>query len=294
MTDAVIYDRGYRAYEGQLTGRRGARRAIVRDGIRRVLGLRRKARRKVLPWGLLALGLVMAAVFIGLQFVAGSISAAIAEGLPSYPQLFDVYSRISLLFLAVTMPELLGPDRRQGVLSVYFSRPLTVADYLGAKGFAYVVIASSIYLVPQLAFHLGQAALSSDGFIGYLTGNLDLLWFILASTLAFVGVHGGVLAIISAHVDRTPFAAATFLGVLIAGNNLTEVISQAPFTGSRWVSLLAFDAHARYVRDWLFDVDLETYPMETAGFDPWVSVVVIVVIAVIGAAWTYRRYRRLA
>ncbi|NIR37019.1 MAG: hypothetical protein GWN79_09850, partial [Actinobacteria bacterium] len=76
-----------------------------------ILGLRRKARRKILPWGLLAVGTIMAAVFIGLQFVAGSISAAIREGLPSYPELFDVYSRISLLFLAVTGPELLGPDR---------------------------------------------------------------------------------------------------------------------------------------------------------------------------------------
>lgn len=294
MSDAVIYDRGYRSYEGELSGRRGARSAIVRDGIRRVLGLRRKARRKILPWGLLSLGVIMAAVFIGIQFVAGSIAAAISEGLPSYPELFDVYSRVSLLFLAVTMPELLGPDRRQGVLSVYFSRPLTVADYLAAKGVAYMAIASSIYLIPQLAFHIGQAALSDDGFIAYLTGNLDILWFVLASTLGFVAVHGGVLAIISAYVDRTPFAAATFLGVLIAGNNLTEVISQASFTGARWFSLLALDAHARYVRDWMFGVDLESYPMEVAGFDPWVSAVVIAAVALIGGAWVYRRYRRLA
>lgn len=294
MTDAVIYDRGYRAYEGELTGRRGARRAIVRDGIRRVLGLRRKARRKILPWGLLALGVVMAAVFVGLQFVAGSVAAAVAEGLPSYPELFDVYSRISLLFLAVTMPELLGPDRRQGVLSVYFSRPLTVADYLSAKAVAYLIMASSIYLVPQLAFHLGRAALSSDGFLAYLGANIDVLGYILAATLGFVLVHGGVLAIISAHVDRTPFAAATFLGVLIAGNNLAETIAGAEFPGSRWVSLLAFDSHARYIRDWVFDADLGDYAMETAGFSPWASVVVVAVISVVGSVWIYRRYRRLA
>jgi ABC-2 type transport system permease protein len=293
VTDAVIYDRGYRAYEGELTGRSGARRAIVRDGIRRILGLRRKARRKLLPWSLLGIGVLMAAVFIGLQFVAGSIAAAGAEGLPSYPELFDVYSRISWLFLAITMPELLGPDRRQGVLSVYFSRPLTVGDYLGAKAVAYLVMASSIYLVPQLAFHVGRAALS-DGFLGYLGGNLDILWKIGVSTLAFVLVHGGVLAVISAYVDRTPFAAATSLAVLIAGNNLAEIISAASFPGARWVSFFAFDAHARYVRDWVFDVDMATYPMEAAGFDPWVSVVSILVVAVGGSWWILRRYRRLA
>jgi ABC-2 type transport system permease protein len=289
MTDAIIYDRGYRAYEGDLTGRRGARRAIVRDGARRVLGLRRKARRKVLPWGLLAVGLVMAAVFVGLQFVAGSIAAAAAEGLPSYPELFDVYSRISLLFLAATMPELLGPDRRQGVTSVYFSRPLTVPDYLGAKAVAYLLMASSIYLVPQVALHLGRAALDDAGFLTYLGDNLDILWKVVAATLGFVLVHGGILATISAHVDRTPFAAATFLGVLIAGDNLAGVISEASFAGSRYVSLLAFDSHARYLRDWVFGSDLGDYAVENAGFSPWVSVVMIGVIALGGWVWFLRR-----
>ena len=44
---AVIVDRGYRHYEGVRTGRRGAMLAILREGYRRALGLRRKAKRKV-------------------------------------------------------------------------------------------------------------------------------------------------------------------------------------------------------------------------------------------------------
>jgi ABC-2 type transport system permease protein len=294
MSDAVIYDRGYKSYEGELLGRSGTRRAIIGDGIRRILGLRRKARRKFLPWSLLGLGVIMAAVFIGLQFVAGSISDAIAQGLPSYPELFDVYSRVSLLFLAVTVPELLGPDRAQGVLSVYFSRPMTVLDYLGSKATAYLIMASSIYLLPQLAFHLGRAGLSSDGFLSYLGSNLDILWKIVAVTAAFVVVHGGILALISSYIDRTPFAAATFLGVLIAGNSLATAISEASFAGARWASLFAFDGHARSVRDWVFDVNLSDNAPEVAGFSPWVSVATIAAVGLIGALWTYRRYRRLA
>lgn len=294
MSDAVIYDRGYRRYEGELLGRSATRRAIVRDGVRRILGLRRKARRKVLPWALLSIGLLMAAVLVGQLFVFGSLGGAVEEGLPSYPQLFDLYSRIALLFLAITIPELLGPDRSQGVLSVYFSRPLTVGDYLRAKATAYLIMAGGIYLVPQMLFHLGAAALAEEGFLGYLGGNLDVLWKVAAAALGFILVHGGVLAIVGSHIDRTSFGAATFLGILLAGGNLAGILSEAGFTGSRYASLLALDDHARYVRDWIFDVDLGRYWPERAGFEPWVSLVVILVVALFGSMWTYRRYRRLA
>lgn len=294
MSDAIIFDRGYKVYDGELRGRSATRRAIVKDGVRRILGIRRKARRKVLPWGLLAIGLLMAAVLVGQLFIFGSLAGAVAEGLPSYAELFDLYSRIALLFLAVTIPELLGPDRGQGVLSVYFSRPMSVGDYLGAKAGAYLLMAASIYLIPQAAFHLGAASLAPEGFLSYLGSNLDILWKVGASALAFMLVHGGVLAVIGAYIDRTSFAAATFLGVLLAGGNLAGVVSEADFPGARYASLVAFDDHARYVRDWIFDRDLGSYWVEQAGFEPWVSLLAIGVIAIVGSAWTYRRYRRLA
>ena len=294
MTDAVIYDRGYKSYEGQLLGRRAIRWAIVKDGVRRILGFRRKARRKILPWGLISVGLLMAAVFVGQLFFFGSLAGAVAEGLPSYAELFDVYSAISILFLAITIPELLGPDRAQGVMSVYFSRPMSVADYLGGKAMAYGLMAASIYLVPQTVFHLGAAALSESGFLGYLASNLDVIWKVAGSALGFMLVHGGVLAIVAAYVARTSFAAATFLGILLGGGNLAGVISEAPFAGARYAALLAFDDHARYVRDWLFERDLGSYWPERAGFEPWVSVVAIGLVALTGAVVVYRRYRRLA
>lgn len=293
MSDAVIYDRGYRSYDGELLGRRATRRAIVLDGIRRTLGLRRKSRRKILPWGLLAIGVLMAAIVIGLHFAAGSISQSIREGLPTYPNLFDLYSRIALLFIAITGPELIGPDRARGVLSVYFSRPLTVVDYLRAKISAYVWMTMGIYLVPQLALHIGLAALS-DSFLGYLGSHADVLWQVPLVALCYVAVHGGTLAIISSHVDRTGFAAAAFLGVLIAGGNLASVLSRADFPGSRYLSLLSLDAHPRYVRDWVFGVDTGAHAPEAAGFPPEVSLAVIVFVAVFGVVWMYRRYRRLA
>ena len=53
MTGAV-YDRGYRAYEGERGGRAAARAALFRASVRRALGLRRPWRQKVAPFVLLA------------------------------------------------------------------------------------------------------------------------------------------------------------------------------------------------------------------------------------------------
>lgn len=293
-SDAVIYDRGYRSYEGERRGRRAIRRAIARDGIRRILGLRRKARRKVLPWSLMVIGFVMAAVIIGLHFVAGSIAAAVAEGLPTYPHLFDLYSRVALLFIAVTGPELLIPDRTQGVLSVYFSRPMKVGDYLLGKLIAYLAVAGAIYLLPQILLHLGLAGLSDEGFLSYLGAHLDILWKVPVVTVGFLAVHGGLLAILASLIDRTGFAAAAYLAILTAGNGIAGVIADADFPGSNFVALLALDDHARVVRDWVFDVSLGLYRPQEAGFEPWVSAVAIAVVALVGAWFAYRQYRKQA
>jgi ABC-2 type transport system permease protein len=292
--EAVIYDRGYRSYEGERRGRSAIRWAIARDGIRRILGLRRKARRKILPWSLLVIGVVMAAVIIGLHFVAGSIAAGVAEGLPTYPHLFDLYSRVALLFIAVTGPELLIPDRTQGVLSVYFSRPMRVRDYLTGKLIAYLVVAGAIYIVPQILLHLGLAGLSEGGFLAYLGANLDVLWKVPVVALGFLAVHGGLLAILSSLIDRPGFAAAAYLAILTAGNGIAGVIADADFPGSKYVALLALDDHARVVRDWVFDVSLGLYRPQESGFEPWVSAAAIAVVAVVGASFAYRRYRKQA
>lgn len=294
MTDGVIYDRGYRTYDGPRRGRGGPRRAVVKDGVRRILGLRRKARRKILPWALITIALVAAAVFIGLHFAAGSISAAIAQGLPRYGELFDFYSRIALLFIAVAGPELLAPDRTQGVLSVYFSRPLTVDDYLGAKAVAYLLVAGSIYVVPQAALHLGLASLSTDGFLTYLGDHLDVLWKVPVVALGYLVVHGAVVGVLSAYVKRPGLAAAAFLGIVVAGGGIASELSRSALPAARWLALAALDDHPRIVRDWVFGIDTQRFAAEAAGFAPWVSVVVIAVVGVVGAGWVRWRYRRLA
>jgi ABC-2 type transport system permease protein len=293
LADRVIFDRGYRNYEGPRLGPSGARSAVYRDGVRRVLGLGRKARRKVFPWSLIAIAVIAAAIIIGTHWVTGNIEESLREGVPTYGGLFDFYSGISLLFIAFSGPLLLIPDRTDGVLSVYFSRPLTVDGYLFSKLGAFATVVGAIYLVPQILLHLGLGLISSDGFIPYMGDNLDILWKVPVVTLGFVALHAAVIFLLSAWINRTGIAAASFLGILIAGGAIASLISEATFTGSRWVALFAIDHHPRIIRDSLLG-DTVDYPAEVAGFGIWTSLIVIAVIAVIAVFMVRRRYRRLA
>lgn len=293
MTDQVIYDRGYRTYEGERTGPAGARKAVYKEGIRRVLGLGRKAREKVYPWVMIAIAVGMAAIVIGVHWFIGDIAESLAEGVPSYGELFDLYSWIGLLFIAFAGPWLLIPDRTRGVLSVYFSRPLTVDGYLTAKVGAFVSVVGAIYLVPQVVLHLGLGLISGDGFLTYMGDNLDILWKVPVTALAFVAMHGALAFLLSAFIDRPGIASAAFLGVLIPGRFIAAQISEATFAGARWTSLLAFDHLPRVIRDALFR-DTVTYPAEAAGFSGWAAAAVIGAAVVVAAVLVRGRYRRLA
>lgn len=294
MTEDVIYDRGYRRYNGPRLGVGAARRAVIRDGIRGVLGLRRKARRKILPWSLLAVALMAATVFVGLHFAAGQIGVDDPSLLPRYGELFDFFSWIGILFIALAGPLLLIPDRTQGLFAIYFSRPLTVTAYLQGKLIAFLGVTALIYLLPQAALHIGLAFLSDDGFVGYMASNLEVLWQVPVVTAGYLALHGGLVTAISALVKRAGMAAAVFLGVLTAGGSVASQIGllEAPLV--RYITLLAVDQHPRIVRDQVFSIATADYPAQQVGFGTWVSVSVIVAVAVSSVWWVHRRYRRLA
>lgn len=297
-SDAVIVDRGYRSYDGERTGSWGAVGAIVREGYRRVLGLRRKARRKVLPWFLISLALASIAIFIGIHWVASN--AAIAPGdtpelLPRYGEYFDFISVVALLFMSLAAAELFVPDRVQGVLNVYYSRPLDSDRYLLGKLVALGSLILSFYLVPQLAFHFGLAAVDRSGFLSYLGGNLDVLWKVPATALVYFVVHASVAVAIAAFVPRVGAAAGLFLGTMFILNAMAVFfIEGTNLAIGRWFGLLALEQHPRYVRDWIFDIDTIDHLPERAGFEPWASLVVATVLVIVAAGLTRWQYRRIS
>ncbi len=288
--EAIIVDRGYRPYEGPRGTLRSSMWAIVKDGYRRALGLRRRAWSKVMPWGLIALMLMITFVVIAVAWFAGDL----IPDLPSYAEYFDLTSQLGLLFVALTGPLLLVPDRVNGVLAVYMSRPLRMVDYLLAKTAALVSLMLTFYLVPQAILHLGLAGLSDDGFFTYLGANLDVLWKVPIVALAYIATHGSIAFAVSAFLGKSGLASGLYLGFIIITNNVAGlIVGTANFTGAKYAALFAIEQHPRYVRDWVFDSNAGFLIMEDAGFDPWVSAVCIVFVVAVSALIVWRQYRKL-
>ena len=295
---AVIVDRGYRHYEGVRTGRRGAIRAIVREGYRRVIGLRRKARSKLLPWTLITIALASVVILVAIFWATSEIGSPeqLTELIPRYRGYFDFISVVALLFAAYAGSQLLIPDRTQGVLNVYFSRPLGVRDYLLAKLGAYAAVILSFLLIPQLLLHLGLAALSDAGFLTYLGQTTDILWKVPLAALVYFTLHASLIFLTASFINRVGGAAAAFLAGLFGLNLVAlffeEAAGDAP--GLRWATLLATEQHPRYIRDWIFGVHTPTdWIPARAGFGPGVSLAVVVGLAVVSMVLVGWRYRRL-
>ena len=286
-SEGTVYDLGYKPYDGEYLGRSGSRWAIVQDGARRVLGLRRKARTKVLPWGLMTIALFPAVVFIGIGVIGGEL---IDDDFFSHPDYFELTGPIALIFVALASAELLIPDRTEGTIQVYASRPLTNLDYLGAKAGALVALVTSFMMLPQLMLWLGLAAISSEGFLSYLGSNLGDIGKAALATVVYLMAFVPVGFAVGSFANRTAVATGAFAAAFFATAPLTAAVIDND--GPDLIALAALDHHPRYVRDWIFDTDLHPWIPERAGYEPIVSLLMILAVAVVAGYLVYRRYRR--
>ena len=124
----VVFGLGYQHYDGPREGRTHARKALWMNGVRTALGLGRGSRAKILP-SLLFIAAIAQAVVLAL--IASQIGEMSAPGLefPGHAGYYRIVSVILLLFSAIITPELLCPDRRDGVIHLYLVRPAVTAVF---------------------------------------------------------------------------------------------------------------------------------------------------------------------
>ena len=296
MTDrsGAVYDLGYAPYDGERLGRSGAVRSAVKDGVYRVLGLRRKARRKVLPWSLLGVALVPAAVFVGLAFLVSDFTPEAESPFGGFTDYFVLVGTLVLLFVSLAAPELLIPDRREGVLDIYSSRPLLSLDYLAARAGALVIVMGGFLLIPQIGMYIGFAALDDAGFFSAVVSDAGTLLRILGATAVYVLAYVPLALFIAAFVDRKIVASVVYVFVLIGASGIGEfLVEVSDLPGARFAALLAPIDNADYVMRWIFgEGSPEALPFR-AEFNPQLSLAIILVIAVALSSAVVVRYRRL-
>lgn len=292
-SEGAIFDLDYRRYEGERTGRAAIRWSMVRDGVRKVLGLRRKARRKVLPWGLILLAVLPAIAIVGFQVLTQGFGAdeVLEDLVPGPSDYFGLTFQLTFLFVALSAPELLIPDRVNNVLTVYASRPLTLSDYLIARVAALLIVIATFTLIPQIVLYFGSAILSGD-IIDHITNNLDLLWQIPAGALAVFASQAGIAFIISAYARRRGVAAGVYIAFTIISGGVAFGMAEAV---NRWFALLDLQGSAILLVSRIFDDPalVEDTALAENDITAWASLAVVVGIAVVAGVLLYRRYRRL-
>jgi ABC-2 type transport system permease protein len=285
MAEGVVFDLGWRPHDGARLGRAGARRAIYRDGLRRVMGLRRRARRKVFPFAMIGIAILPALFFVALGVIAGELDPGATFF--GHSQYFDLTGGLVLIFTALASSELLVPDRINGTLSVYASRPLTTGDYVAMRAAALATVVFGFLWLPHVALFLGRAWV--EGFGSYVTDNFNVLWQTAAASVVYFLAFAPLGFLVASLSKRASIAAGAFLGVVTISSAATRGLIEA---GIDMMGLFAFQHHPGYVKDWIMDSNTHRWIPEDAGFDASVSLLVVLVVAALCGMAVLMRQKR--
>ena len=282
-----VYDRGYRPYEGKRGGRGAVVRALWIASIRRALGLRRSWRQKLLPWGLLVVVSIPAIVAVGIAYVTRNTPGRDFHFI-SYQEYVGVSSAL-LLFVAVTAPDIMCPDRRQRVLPLILSRPLTGLDYAFAKVSAIFTIVFAFGFLPQVVLFVGRM-LVSDSALDYFKGHLDILWKV-PLTVAVLALYYALLGTAAAALTtRRVVAAVTFLGTMLVSSVVAHAVVEDQAARHSLLTLVNLLALPLQLRDVIFEGHISrNSPL--SGEPAAALLALVVYLAVIAACAAVLAYR---
>lgn len=286
-TAGTIYDIGYRHYTGPRLGRRGAIGAVVGSSLRATFGFGRSGRSKIIPWGAVILAMLPAFVAIAVRVLAGEILE-----ITTYERyLWDIGSLLPI-FLAAQAPELVVNDIRHRVLPLYFSRPMSRVDYVGAKWAALSLALLALTLAPVLLLFLGRI-LAAEDVVAAFGDEVGALPGIIGNGLMHAGVLAAIGLAISSMAGRRAYAAGAVLALFLIGGAVGAIFAEtsgaladiAPFTNP----LTILDG----AREWLFGGTAPDSPVATASVPMPLYGVATLVLAGLSALILFLRYRRI-
>lgn len=296
--EGTVFDIGYQSYAGPREGRNRARFSIIKDGVRASLGLGRGAWAKVLPWLFIIVLVLIAfiwALVIGAAERLGGPGAAAEIGIPSHSDYYGVASIIIFIFAAVGAPELLCPDRRNGVISLYLVRPLTGSDYIFARWLALFSVMVAVAWLPQFIM-LAGLCMGDPAPVGYLRQHwLDIPRF-LAAGIAIAAYTTTLAMLTAAFTDRRGYAAVFLVGLFVVTAPFTTgLASEMGGTVGQWISMFNLSNIPVHVNDVIFGkASSVTRGAPAAELPDWILVGWYFLWMLVPGCVLWLRYRRLS
>jgi ABC-2 type transport system permease protein len=282
--DARLFDLGYRVYDGPRERPARAILTLALFTVRRVLGLGRGARHKVLPAITLAIAYLPAFTSVAFSVLANNI---VATDLITYGDYMFIIGSALALFAALVAPEALCPDRRSGMLGLYLAGPLDRNRYLLAKGLGVLAVMLLITVGPLL-FMLAANVIAGFGPSAGETPNL--LVRIVSAGLVTALLYTSLSMAVSSFTTRR---AAAAVGVVLLLLVPASVVRPAIDAGApNALDLLSFP----FV---VFDLSYRIFGEQPGNGEPVRELATWVVAAGVGAAIAagalvcWIRYRRI-
>jgi ABC-2 type transport system permease protein len=275
-----IYDLGYQHYTGNRLGRSHAIRALTLYSIKRGLGIKKRWTSKIMPV------LLYTAAFLPAVIVSGILAFAPSGLTFNYHNLQGLVGIVLLIFAAALAPEMLSDDRRENVLSLYFSRAITRLDYLMSKLLAMAVLMGTMALGPPFLLYVANVLLAGDP-ISYFFDHLGDAGRIIANGALAATFLSAIALSVAAYTNRKGIATGLIIGGAFVLNGIALALHNALDEGLReYVIFISPPDLVEATSAWIFDASPPRLADLAGGFYAGAMVVVIG----LAAGVMYRRY----
>ncbi|MBN2416845.1 hypothetical protein JXO52_13440 [bacterium] len=200
----------------------------------------------------------------------GSNAAVLAEAVPDFqinPGFFLGFLQGQMIYLMLILvfagTGLIAKDKKFNAFSLYFSKPVNLADYLGGKFLIIAVYGSLITILPGCLLFILRLLFAQDSlfFKTYYWLPLSMLGSVMIILICL-----GLLALACSALAKGFRSAAILFFGIITFPEMVRVI----FPGIRLIRLLSIQANLRQVTAYLFALEK---PYESAG---WLSALMLV------------------
>jgi len=222
--NARIFEGGYRPYRGIRLGVGHSVWALARHTVERIMGLKRPARYKVLPFLAVLIAYLPAIAFIGIVALAPPGGGRrILDFVPGPGRYYGFITAAIILFATLAAPEALCPDKRSRFLGVYLASPLNRTTYLLAKAIAVGTVLLLVTLGPPLLLLIGLA-LQNHGPNGF-SDFMGTLGQILVAGVSLSLMFGAISLAVPSLTDRRALASAGSLLLILGSGAITGTVT---------------------------------------------------------------------